>query len=58
MPRSGVLKEIRRSTYEMVISLFLLFASFCWLSVTLPSDSDVPAEAAGIDDMDAVSRCW
>jgi hypothetical protein len=39
----------------MVISLFLLFAPFCWLSVTLSSDSDVPAEAVGIGDMDTVS---
>jgi hypothetical protein len=39
----------------MVISLFLLFAPFCWLSVALSSDSDVPAEAPGIGDMDTVS---
>jgi hypothetical protein len=40
----------------MVISLFLLFAPFCWLSVALSSDSDVPAEAAGMGDMDTVSE--
>jgi hypothetical protein len=45
-----------RSTYEMVINLFLLFAPFCWLSVALSSDSDVPAEAAGIGDMGATSE--
>jgi hypothetical protein len=40
----------------MVISLFLLFAPFCWLSVALSSDSDVPAEAAGIADMGTMSE--
>ena len=40
----------------MVISLFLLFAPFCWQSVALSSDSDVPAEAAGMGNMDTVSR--
>jgi hypothetical protein len=40
----------------MVISLFRLFAPFCWLSVALSSDSDVPAEAAGMGDMDTLSR--
>src|SRR3954463_5051875 len=39
----------------MVISLFLLFAPFCWLCVALSSDSDVPAEAAGTGDMGTLS---
>jgi hypothetical protein len=38
----------------MVISLFLLFAPFCRLSVALSSDSDVPAEAAGNGDISNV----
>jgi hypothetical protein len=41
-------------THEMVISLFLLFAPFCRLSVALSSDSDVPAEAAGNGDISNV----
>jgi hypothetical protein len=41
----------KEMTYDMAITRFLFFAPFCWLSVALSSDSDVPAEAAGTDDM-------
>ena len=40
----------------MVISLFLLFAPFCWPSVALSSDSDVPAETAGMGDMNTAGN--
>jgi hypothetical protein len=54
MPSLGPSRD-EEITYEMVISLFLLFAPFCWPSVALSSDSDVPAEAAGMGDIDTVA---